>query len=49
MTIAVAGHEAENKFFGKACGIRSKELAKMYCIDVSNIYKLLKGVSFGYI
>ena len=35
--------------FGKACGIRSKELAKMYCIDVSNIYKLLRGVSFGYL
>ena len=35
--------------FGKACGIRAKELAQMYCIDVSNIYKLLKGVSFSYL
>ena len=35
--------------FGKACGIRPKELAQMYCIDVSNIYKLLKGVSFSYL
>ena len=35
--------------FGKACGIKAKELAQMYCIDVSNIYKLLKGVSFSYL
>ena len=35
--------------FGKVCGIQAKELAQMYCIDVSNIYKLLKGVSFSYL
>ncbi len=35
--------------FGKSCGLRAKELAQMYCIDVSNIYKLLKGVSFSYL
>ena len=35
--------------FGSACGIKAPELARMYCIDVSNIYRLLKGVAFAYL
>ena len=35
--------------FGRACGIRAVELAAMYGIDVSNIYRILNGERFAYL